>query len=356
MNKEVIYIAKGERVFLPSKYRPINNLCAVIYDHLTELYKLELYKPFQHTEVKMDDQGQKSDLDTGNLHILDYLKITGHHDELTDILVKNVTLAVVSDLVHFVFESISCAKRGKMTVAYALLRKPFKDELLLLESILDNPHEFVNRFFHDGNPASYDPSTLNEEQKRAIIEAAVGKVRPNAFSTDMLFDYRYDKLSPVGISSFSDHALHIVTRNKKYPTSEQNLNFVFSNTDDIKFYWKHYYTIVPYLLLYTASVVDGIVFNSLKGKNEELHRDFKIFKRFLGIILYANKPYRKKRNGKYSNLGFDFKLNCEKCGFETKLDISDYELFFYSDVVICQKCFHAAGFEPGMFNDFISQL
>ena len=47
-------------------------------------------------------------------------------------------MSVLADFVNFTFESLSCAMRGKMAVAFALLRKPFTDELLIFEQILDN--------------------------------------------------------------------------------------------------------------------------------------------------------------------------------------------------------------------------
>lgn len=67
--------------------------------------------------------------------------------DLELILTKHIILSITSDFINFVFESLYCAKRGKITVAYALIRKPFTDELLILEQLLYNRSDFIYRFF-----------------------------------------------------------------------------------------------------------------------------------------------------------------------------------------------------------------
>lgn len=53
---------------------------------------------------------------------------------------------MLSDMVNFIYESIIIAQKGKMSVAYSLIRKPSKDQLCLLEQILVNQEEFFQRF------------------------------------------------------------------------------------------------------------------------------------------------------------------------------------------------------------------
>ncbi|HXD92299.1 MAG TPA: hypothetical protein VNX01_03760, partial [Bacteroidia bacterium] len=97
--KEVIYIQKKEKTFLPKKYIPVNNICAVIYDQLTEIYKHSNYRDLKVIDVKLDKKTQKfiKELDSGKIHIFDWLKENELNDELTAALTKHITLAVVSD-------------------------------------------------------------------------------------------------------------------------------------------------------------------------------------------------------------------------------------------------------------------
>ena len=67
----------------------------------------------------------------------------GATDDPIDTLARDILQALMVDFLHFVYESLSAAKKGKISVAYALLRKPLTDMLLLLEQILVNRHEFI---------------------------------------------------------------------------------------------------------------------------------------------------------------------------------------------------------------------
>lgn len=46
------------------------------------------------------------------------------------------------------YESISCAQRGKVSVAYSLLIKPLRDNLLYLEWLLADKEEFYQNFLY----------------------------------------------------------------------------------------------------------------------------------------------------------------------------------------------------------------
>jgi hypothetical protein len=56
-----------------------------------------------------------------------------------------------------------------MTVAYALLRKPLTDELIILEQLLTDNQNFICRFFHSGNPNKHEPSNRNIDKKKIIL-------------------------------------------------------------------------------------------------------------------------------------------------------------------------------------------
>lgn len=338
-----IYIEDNEKIALPKKYRPVNNICAIIYDQLTEIYKRPNYKDFLGSEIKLDPKKQKlvKDLNADKIHILDWLKANELNDELTTLLTKNITLAVASDFLNFFFESISNAKRGKLTVAYALLRKPFMDELLILEQLLVDPHDFIQRFFHSGNPDDYDPSDRNID-KKAIIKNAISKLNANiVYTEDLIYDLRFNKSSPQGLNGMVNHALHIVTRDKNYKTERQNLNFVFSAKDDFVDYWDHYYYFVPYLLIYSVSVIDAIIFNYLPDQANQDLKAVKALRRLIGTMLWTEKTRQnlKKASSKmYKAMSLGIVLHCKKCKHDVKLTKPDFEFFFETETFLCPTC------------------
>lgn len=333
----MILIEDGENVKLSGKYHKINNLCAFIYDQMTEIYVDKNYNKLNYTKFNLTTE-LVGDFDSKKEQILEFLKEKGLNDELTIILTKHITLSVLSDMLNFIYESLSCAKKGKMTVAYALLRKPFTDELLILEQILHNPTEFINRFFYIGSPEGYDPSLGNIDKKK-IIEDALIKIRQNNFfSADLIHTMRFDKASKNGLNWISNHALHIVTKDKNYKTQSQNLNFVFSNQKDIGKYWSFYYSFVPYLLTYTAAVVDTIIFQYLP--DESKIKAIKSLKRQVGLILWHEEAFKKNSVKKFKSLSVLLNLKCEICNTRSVLTKVQFELFFKSETLCCNHCTH----------------
>lgn len=336
-----IYIEEKEKVALPKKYRRANNICAIVYDQLTEIYKRPNYKDFLSGHIDFDPKTQKliKELRSNKIHVLDWLKENELNNDLTSILTKNITLAVASDFLNFIFESLSNAKRGKLTVAYALLRKPLMDELLILEQLLVDPHDFIQRFFHSGNPDDYDPSDRNID-KKAIIKKAISKLNANIFyNEDVIYDLRYEKSAANGLNGIANHALHIVTRDKNYKTERQNLNFVFSNEDDFIEQWDHYYYFVPYLLFYSVSIIDTIVFNHLPDQENQDLKVIKGLRRLIGTIQWSGEQGRKKHITKlYKVMTQTLVLHCKKCKHDVKLTKPDFDLFFEIETFICPKC------------------
>lgn len=340
----MLYINKGEKSRLPRKYRPINNLCAHIYDQLTEIFTQEHYKKLTTTDIPIDRNTQIliDKFESGELHALDWLAENKLDKELTNVLTKHIVLSVVSDFVNFMYESMNCAKNGKFSVAYALLRKPLTDELLLLEQILYDKDDFIKRFYHQGEPIDYDPSNRNLD-KRSIIKNALDTLNPKAFFTeDLIYQLRYDKSCAAGINGISNHALHIVTTDKNYRTSNQNLNFVFSVDEDHQDYLDHYYYFVPYLLMYSVAVIDEIIFSFLPEEDFQNLKAVKAFRRIVGFLLWTEKTRTKpkKRNTTLMKTLEDIlNFDCLNCNHNNRLKRADYELFFETELLICEKCF-----------------
>jgi hypothetical protein len=341
--KHNLAIEKDEDIYLPKKYHKINNLCAIICDQLTEIYKEYNYKELSHTTIDFKENTKLiQEFIKGKIHPLDWLKENELNDKIEIVITKQIVLAVVSDFLNFMFESISCAKRSKMTVAYALLRKPVTDELLIIEQLLGDRKEFINRFFHSGNPEDYDPSDKNLN-KQTIIRRAIDKLRVNLFpSSEFIYDLRYNKSFEAGINGISNHALHIVTKDKNYKTSEQNFNFVFSNEADIERYYEHYYNLVPYLLIYSVAVIDELIFSLLTDEDNQNVKTVKEFRRLIGLILlteYTNVTQKRKNKILFKALTKDMILACPKCKKDNKIERADCELFFETEFFLCTKCF-----------------
>lgn len=340
----MIFIEDKEKTILPKKYHRINNLCAIVYDQLTEIFKHENYKDLKSWTITFDYEKQIliPEFRKGEIHAFEWLKANELNDELVVLLTKNLSLAIISDFVNFMYESLSNAKRGKFTVAYALLRKPLTDELLILEQLLYDPKEFIQRFYHSGDPNDYDPSHKDLDKKK-IIKNALTLTKPNlAFNEDLIYDLRYNKESTNGINGITNHALHIVTRDKNYKTENQNLNFVFSNEEDFIEYWDHYYYFVPYLLLYSVSVIDNLIFRYLPDNANTDLKYVKTFRRLVGTLIWSDttrQDLKKATKKMYKAFELSIKIYCKKCKKEMSFKKPEFILFFETEYLICPSCY-----------------
>ncbi|MFT6924234.1 MAG: hypothetical protein ACJA1C_003255 [Crocinitomicaceae bacterium] len=327
---------------IPKKYHNTNDLCAVIYDQLTEIFKEDNYKELFKSSIPLEDATNKlKELEENGVHLLDWLKENDQNSAIETVLTKHITTAVTNDFLNFVFESLYTAKRGKMAVAYSLIRKPFSDLLFILEQVYVDKTDFIERFFHNGEPSEYDPSN-NKLDKLAVIQKAISKMStPSFFNSQHIYDMRYNKEASYGLKGITNHAVHVVTNDKNYKTKNQNLNFIFSNEEDLDRYFEHYYSTVPFLLIYAVGIIDGIIFEILVDSDNQKLKIVKEFRRLVAnIILTEFTSLRTKKSNQelFNAIADKLKIRCEECGEINSIERADCELFLETEILLCCKC------------------
>lgn len=340
----MLFIQKDQQISLPKKYHKRHNHCAVIYDQLTSLLKDRQYRDLRRATIDVPTQEVETlePLKAREIGTFEWLAQTGRTAELSHILTKHIALSITKDMINFLYESLSCAMKGKMAVAYALLRKPFIDELLMLEQLLIDPQVFIEKFYHRGDPKGYDPS-VNKKNAKEIITAACKVLDAKLFyHADLLHDMRYDKTTRGGLQGITNHALHIVTNDSNYKTSHKNLNFVFSVEEDQQRYWKNYYTVVPLLLCYSVEVIDLIIFPYLQGSKYKHVRLTRAVKRKIALLHWSS--YVGKRKVNYSRkilrvINDSLTCECHKCTAPVQIEQADLELYFHTNLLLCPFCF-----------------
>ena len=68
--------------------------------------------------------------------IADWLEKNEYKDVLEKMILRTLYPALLGDLCQFVAEALDCSEKARLTVTYALLRKPFRDDLFYLEWLL----------------------------------------------------------------------------------------------------------------------------------------------------------------------------------------------------------------------------
>jgi hypothetical protein len=196
----------------------------------------------------------------------------------------------MSDFCNFVYESLSCSQKAKMTVAYALLRKPFKENLLLLEWLLADRDGFLSAFMQE-NPKDLSVDAIILDQKKEIIEKAVALAEvPTLLDAHRLYELRYHKSEDEGFEKLWHKATHLVTTFREFRTECQNLNWVFAqHPDDRLSQWTHFYTFVPAVLYHAFGVMKALT--STLGKRDDPAQSWKQLKMLAGLMLWADNPY-----------------------------------------------------------------
>lgn len=235
--------------------------------------------------VSLDGTGAKNKPRPGE-DAFSWLERAQRSDDLGNLLHRVVFAGLLSDACHFLYEALRSSEKGKLTVAFALLRKPLKENLFYLEYLLADPGSFLNAFYNE--PIERLNLADIAYRKRAIetIRAAVTKtVHPGIYDPEFLFEVRFDKTAAYGLELYWTRALHLVTTRPPLATEPQNLNFIFANRDDARSQWARFYTLVPFLLHYMCDVCTSLMLHFV----HDIPRQWRegIFHRRVGFMLLA---------------------------------------------------------------------
>lgn len=311
----------GEEVilpfFLPAKHHFNHNYCFFLHDLMATIIKKgEANKHFwvkftpKENEIKEFQNLQGNDL-------YDWMKSNGYQDEADLLSYKQVYVATLSDFLQFIFTALRSSEKGHLSVTYSLLRKPLKDNLFILESLLSEPNEFLNKF---NSTTSYKEIAIDKQQpekKKEIIKNVLEKIPFGLMDSDFLYNLRYSKNEDYSLERLWQKATHIVTSCQHYQTESGNLNFVFSDSQSKDDQWNYLYLILPFILFYAFQISITIYNGAIT--DEEIFPD-DIWDRVLIGHILSNKNSVKESNLEDGNDHFkDIILQCQKCKNDVRL-------------------------------------
>jgi len=248
---------KQNQKFLPDKYLIAHDLCFLNHDILVQLLASgEAQNIFTH-RFKFKSEDEANTFRNSN-DLFGWLESYGRIEDRVKIIRTAIFPALLSDLLHFVYESLDISKKAKLTVVYALLRKPLQENLCLFEQMLVDMNGV-----HD--TLSIEPEKLYS-QSAGGIEAHTKRIEQviNILEMNDLFDpkyiaqLRYDKNTDDGFDGICNKAMHLFTAHKSIKTETLNINFIFSDHECRSYQWEYLYSRLPYLLVYTRSIIERI--------------------------------------------------------------------------------------------------
>jgi hypothetical protein len=253
--KHYVPLRVADGGFLPKEFDVAHDLCFVIHDAMAAILSDgEAGGFFKHripfTNPEMGAAFQQAD------NPVAWLQMNGQTQDAAKVL-KCVTFpAVLSDMLHCLYEALENSRKAKLNVTYMLLRKPLQESLYVFEEIVLSLEEFAHKL-------STQPLSLRAERAGGIdahtkrITRVLGCLHADVvFAPRRLAELRYDKV--LGFDGACNHAIHLFTEHHAIRTELMNINFVFSGPEQKLTQWEYLYLNLPYVLDYMRHVVDHI--------------------------------------------------------------------------------------------------
>jgi hypothetical protein len=334
--RETLFIYPRDEVHLPDEYHFSHNIAVKLYDDLVWILKdLKTQKKF-NTKIKFANKGE---VPNGNDEdIIDWLIEKGYKNEVDEIISKNLVLGIISDVCHFIHQALDSSKNIKLTVAFTLIRKPFLENLLILEQLLTEEKEFLRKFESDS--INFDPGKISPVKKKELIQNSLDCISNNfLISSEIINDLRWDKKNPNSIYANSNLGTHLVTtRNPSYKTEKQNLNLIFSGEEQWTEQLDYFYYFVPTLLYYLVEVVDSFVLRKKIITKQKLSE--RKFLRLIGQLMLHDQYNEESKKGKtdLNKISKVLKVKCKNCNRMNQLFKSDLFNLVSEDNILCKFC------------------
>jgi hypothetical protein len=185
------------------------------------------------------------------------LKRLGRLNKARRVAINTITMGMVSDCLHHIYEALRCMERRKIVVAFNLLRKPLTDSLIYLAWMLSDEDGFYEAFSKQ-SPAGLAPKIVGN-RRQAILQGALEKTAlKGVIHSDWLYAVLFKDDFDRGLYKTLQRAVHLITVNREaVKTEPENFNFIFKNYADDDSY-DGLYEVLPPVLLFLTHVIEGL--------------------------------------------------------------------------------------------------
>jgi len=335
---------KKKREILPKKHHFSHQYCFFLHNLLANIIVAGERDGIFKVSFELRDKRELEEFSkkTGE-ELWIWLENNGYEDIVYHLTCRQICVALLSDLCHFVYEALECSSKGKLTVTYALLRKPFKDNLFYLEWLLAKPQDFFQRFhFNDiRNLAISGSRSITPKKKKEIIGQAINKTKYGQWvDPEFIYQLRYNKKVHYGMERLWQKANHLITTFKFLETEEKNFNFVFSDDTAHKLQWDYLYSFLPILLFHTLEIVQALIATFAIIQNEEEQNIMKL-RTTIGLLLWMEKRPRSIKVDELKEIAKSFEnaqLCCPKCKKQLPFKKEDLIIFYEEGAIRCRRC------------------
>ncbi|MCX2861966.1 hypothetical protein OOZ63_08955 [Paucibacter sp. PLA-PC-4] len=317
---------------IPPKYWPHHEYCFYLHDQIGELL-VQYEASGAHQWVA--DAIAKAATETGRqgeLDVLDLLKEAGLTEAVKHVLIGHLVLALTADMLHFLYEGMRCLEKRKFAVAFSLLRKPFKENMLFLAWLLADPEDFLARFEKD-NYSSLNG--LQPARRQEIFKLAADKLAmKEAFDGNLIEQWVFSKEMENGLEPLWQKATHLITSQGRHlRTEDLNINFIFNDARSDHLY-DAAYTMLPYLMLFLVQL-------SLRAFSEIAHANVATANHLVLVSLCAHENLLSRGprpSTRFITKALKSMLTCLHCKRPFKFDRANAMSLFLTERASCSAC------------------
>lgn len=328
-----IGIIDAERLrHIPKSYHSEHEFCFHLHDLMVGMLRDVEAADAQSVAVTLGSEEEVRALEDAN-DIMEYLATTGRGGVEQRAMINHLTVALFSDMLHFVYEALVALEKRKFTVAYALLRKPLKEGLIFAAWMCANEEDFFAKL--KANPREHlDPGRISPEDKIRLLSGAIEKSRGTDFAdAEFIHALVYDKRNRTGLAPLFDKATHLVTTHTPIATEDYNLNFIFKDPRDNDLYESHYPNIAMVLLFLHFLQVE------LCGRMDLAKDKYLNWSLFTSLGAYESLFIGgRSRMVRLVNSSFKEFMSCQNCEQTIRLLKSDAARFFVAEMLHCREC------------------
>lgn len=260
---------------------------------------------------------------------------TGHPAEAQRVIINTITMAMVSDCLHHVFEALKCFEKRKIVVGFNLLRKPLKQNLLYLAWMLGDENEFYTEFM-SGNPENLSQKKLGNVRKEIFAKSIKKMPDGLPFIPEIIEKLIYDRKYDFGFERAFEHAVHLITIERlELRTEPHNFNFIFKNHADDDTY-DALYQWLPYLLFFLAHVILEL-FDRMRNMDDGVKTAFAVRSLFAYTLLDGGKGGKATLNELNKMLA---DVTCNHCKAPLKITSHNAGRILLTDSFRCTRCRH----------------
>lgn len=256
----------------------------------------------------------------------------GYHLEAREVILNQITFAMVSDCMHHIFEGLRCLEKRKVVVAMNLMRKPLTDNLLYLAWIAGDAANFYDCFV--ANSPRGIAASIVKARRQEIIESAIEKIGlRDIMDADLLNEMLFKQAAPNGLQRLFQHAVHLVTvQRPELLTEPENFNFIFWPYEDDDLY-ELIYGCLPLALLFLSQVILAL-FERMKPPDPGSLAAF----RTRALIGFGLSQGYDKHTDLLALLEPLSVLNCETCGASLNVTPHNAARLALTDTYRCSAC------------------